>query len=219
MEHLFQCPHHDMKITRKKNIDKLREVGKKKKIPRHIMEAICRVLEVTSKGGDNVDLPTHIEPVADAIKQQKTIGLHLLHRGYLATGWFDAIEKAGVSNPDRKMNVLQRLIWDYWSFPIWATRNSILHGPNSKYSIAEDNNLSERILWYMENKQQVLARGDQFMATIDVTRLHRMRRETKRTWVRHLDKLRAAFDIEKATRSKGQNAITQYLVKVRGFYS
>ena len=59
-------------------------------------------------------------------------------------------------------------------FPLWKTQNNLLHGPNSKDKIAEDNNLSERILWYMENKEFVLARGDQFMASIDVSRIHKM---------------------------------------------
>jgi hypothetical protein len=219
MEHLFRCTHQDMKITRKKNIDQIRTMGKKKRVPQHILEAFCRLLEVDSKGGSKFELSTHVPAVVEAIQQQKTIGVHLMHRGYLATGWFDAIESAGVSNPERKMNILQKLVWDYWAFPIWKTRNDILHGPNNKYTMAENNNLSERILWYVENKAYVLAQGDQFMASIDVSRLHKMRRETKKAWVKHLDKLRSAFDIEKATRAKGQNAITQYLVRVRGFMS
>ena len=80
------------------------------------------------------------------------------------------------------MNALQRLliVWDEWAFPIWTMRNLILHGPDSKYLVAEDSSLSERILWFLANKEQVLARGDQLMANIDVTQLHRMQRETRR---------------------------------------
>ena len=67
----------------------------------------------------------------------------------------------------------------------------------------------------LANKEQVLARGDEFMANIDVTRLHRMRRETKKAWIKHLDKLREAFRVENATRAAGQRPITQFLVRVR----
>jgi len=157
---------------------------------------------------------TYSPELQEAYRQQRQIGFNLLSRGYFAKGWLTALESAGLSNPDRQMNALQKILWDEWAFPIWKMRNTILHGPDSKYLAAEDSSLSERILWYMANREQVLARGDQFMANIDVTRLHRMRRETKKAWIKHLDKLREAFRVENATRAAGQRPITEFLIRV-----
>ena len=40
--------------------------------------------------------------------------------GFLAHGWFEALEEAGVSHPDRKMNRLQTMIWEDVFAPIWT---------------------------------------------------------------------------------------------------
>ena len=214
LDHVFQCPHREMKKLRPQLLTKMLKAGKAKRIPQNIMEAFCNILRSVSDNKSVEVKDTYSPELREAFRQQKLIGFNLLSRGFIAEGWLNALESAGLRHPDRQMNALQRLVWDEWAFPIWNMRNSILHGPDSKYLAAEDSNLSERILWFLANKEQVLARGDQFMANIDVTRLHRMRRETKKAWVKHLDKLREAFRIENATRAAGQLPITQFLVRV-----
>ena len=215
LDHVFQCPHREMKKLRPRLLTKLLKVGKTKRIPQNIMEAICHILRSFGDNSLAEVKDTYSPELQEAFRQQKLVGFNFLSRGYIAKGWLTALEAAGLRNPDRQINSLQRLLWDEWAFPIWNMRNKILHGPDSKYLAAEDSSLSERILWFMANKEQVLARGDEFMANIDVTRLHRMRRETKKAWIKHLDKLREAFRVENATRAAGQRPITQFLVRVR----
>ena len=119
-----------------------------------------------------------------AIDQQLRIGSHLLSRGFLAKAWYTAIDETGCQSPDIRMNALQRIIWDTWSNPIWKTRNEVLHGPNSRYGYALDQSLSAKLLWFQQNKEQVLARSDQFMANIDVSRIDKLNRSMKQTWIR-----------------------------------
>ena len=49
----------------------------------------------------------------------------MMVRGFLATGWMDALKLAGVKNPERKMNTLQALVWDTVVEPIWQQRNKL----------------------------------------------------------------------------------------------
>ena len=146
----------------------MKKVGKKKKIPSQIMDAICHFLKVESSGDTNFHQTTHNCNVTTAIDQQLRIGSHMLPRGFLAKAWYTAIVETGCQSPDVRMNALQRIIWDTWSNPIWKTRNEVLHGPNSRYGYALDQSLvSAKLLWFQQNKEQVLARSDQFMANID----------------------------------------------------
>ena len=131
-------------------------------------------------------------------------------RGFLAAGWFEALADRRVDKPERKMNKLQEYIWDTIFDPLWAQRNDILHQEENKYNLAEDQKLTERITWYVQHKQDVLAHQDQFLAQHDVTRLHKMRRKTKREWVRHLDRARKAYDIERKQVASAQNVLTRY---------
>ena len=132
-------------------------------------------------------------------------------RGYLATAWVEAIESCGGTNVDRKMNSIQRLLWDTYFMAIWKRRNTTLHDEENKYNTAEDRALTERIEWYVEHKEEALAAADQFLASHDITTLHRMRRATKREWVRHLDRVRESYELELKQRASRQNMITRYL--------
>jgi len=119
------------------------------------MEAVCHILR---SFGDKIhaeEKATYTPEVREALQQQEKIGFRLFSRGHLATGWLAAMELAGLSSPEGQMNALQQIIWEEWAFPIWTMRNSILHGPNSKYLTAEDRDLSERILWFLANKERV----------------------------------------------------------------
>ena len=137
----------------------------------------------------------------------------MLLRGFLARGWFDALVEAGVSHPDRKMNRLQQMIWDDVFAPIWTQRNNILHGEANKYNTAEDEELTSKIIWYVQHKDRLLAGHDRFLARQDLTTLHRMRRETKREWIKHLETAKEAYEIERTQLASKQNVITRYYQK------
>ena len=85
--------------------------GKKNKIQRPIMERIHHLLtkymqgrtgEVVVLGSSALDLATN---------QQKTIGLKLLPRGFIARGWKDAMEEGVIEQPEHKMTRHKRILW------------------------------------------------------------------------------------------------------------
>ena len=108
------------------------------------------------------------------------------------------------------------MMWELWAEPIWKARLSVLHGSDSFYFVHMDKQLSEKILWFAKHKHEVLARCDQFMARIDTSRLHKMKRQTKQAWCKQLDKVRKAFEIESRTRGRGQSVITSFMVRRDG---
>ena len=50
MEHLFRCMHRTCVTTRTKAMKELAAQGKKKKVPQHIMEAVCHVIRTECAG-------------------------------------------------------------------------------------------------------------------------------------------------------------------------
>ena len=63
--------------------------------------------------------------------------------------------------------------------PLWQERNDIKHRKDNAYDAADDERLTVRIVWYVEHRHELMDHHDQFLAEIDLTRLNRMRRETK----------------------------------------
>ena len=87
-----------------------------------------------------------------------------------------------------------------------------MHWNKNKHREAEDATLTEKIEWYISHRHEILSYRDEFLADVDVSTLHRMRRDTKREWLRHLEIARQAHAVESRLRASGQNAITRYLV-------
>ena len=84
--------------------------------------------------------------IKEAIRQQQEIGVHLMLRGFLAKGWMTAIEAAGASHPERRMNALQSMIWDMIMDPLWHERNDIKHRKDNAYDVVDDERLAVRIV-------------------------------------------------------------------------
>ena len=83
--------------------------------------------------------------------------------------------------------------------------------PNPRHQAAEDSRLNERILWYVEPRHELLSHHNQFLASIDLSRLGGMRRKTKRKWLTHLGKADAAYRIELKVPKKGQHTMRSYM--------
>ena len=79
----------------------------------------------------------------------------------------------------------------------------------------EDLRIDERIQWYIDNKNEVLAIHDSYLAEYDVSLLHRGTRATKREWIRHLDLAREAYVKERTQRASKQQVITRWLTPAR----
>lgn len=51
--------------------------------------------------------------------QQEMIGIRLMLRGFIGKGWMSAIEVSGAKNPEQRINIVQRLLWDTLLNPLW----------------------------------------------------------------------------------------------------
>ena len=99
-----------MKKLRPQLIGKLLKAGKAKRIPQNIMEAICHILRSLGDNKLAEVKDTYSPELREAFRQQKLIGFDLLSRGYIAKGWLNALESAGLRSPERQMNALTNLL-------------------------------------------------------------------------------------------------------------
>ena len=210
IHHLFVCPHARMVETRTKAFKQMLKLGRKAKIKRSVIEAVCHVMKEECAGTDRYILPTHAPAIRDAIDEQRRIGMPLMMRGFLAKKWFDAIETSGSKHPERRMIALQRMLWIEWVEPIWHTRNDILHGGHNNTNDAESQRLADRLLWYRSHRENLLAHHDQSLARFDLTSIQKMRRGTRRECVRQLDIARVAYEKEKFQIGQGQSTLHRY---------
>lgn len=120
--------------------------------------------------------------------------------------------KPGSQHPERKVDTLQRLVWDEAVLPLWDTRNDTMHRSKNRHTTCEDAMLSETIQWYVLHRHNLLSTHDEFLIEIDLSTLHRMRPETKRKWLHHLNIAREAYNNEKRQLASKQNIITRYMV-------
>ena len=124
---------------------------------------------------------SHDSEIKEAIREQQQIGIHLRLWGFLGKGWMRAIEKAGASHPEQRINtLLLRMVWDTIMNPLWQERNKIKHNKDNAYNAAEDERLSGRTVCYVDHRYELVNYHDQFLAEIDLTRLGGMRGQTKR---------------------------------------
>ena len=130
--------------------------------------------------------------------------------GFLAKGLMAAIEAAGSSHPERRMNMLQRMIWDMIMDPLWQERNDIKPRKDNAYDAEEDHRLTARIVWYVDHRHELVDHRDRFLVEIDLTRLGRIRRETKRRWIHHLDIAKQAWEVEREQKSKNQQVLIKF---------
>ena len=186
----------------------MRKKGIKAGVPRNIINTFCDVLHNTSSPNSTpLVQPVYSPEVQEALEQQMRIGNEMMTRGFLARGWMTTLVESGCPNPERQMNTLQTMVWEEFAFPMWSQCNEILHKSKQtdSYHREEDNRLAAKITWYQQHKHELLLHHDQWLAKQDLTRLHRMRRETKREWVRILDKARQAYDNELNQVASSQN--------------
>ena len=213
-EHMMRCPNELMKQKREEFIASLRKKGLKARVPGRVMSTFATLIE-NSINNRKEDVLTRVSDrtIRKAIHQQMAIGIKYMVRGFIATGWYEAIKATGAKYPERKMNALLRLVWGEVVLPMWQTRNDIMHRRENKNKEMEDRALAEKLMWYLDHRRDVLSHHDAFLARVDASTLHRVRLETKREWIRRLDVARDAYTNELKQRANSQNVITRYLFR------
>lgn len=113
-------------------------------------------------------------------------------------------------NLDRRMNKLQRIIWNEWCDPVWKCRCDILYKGKNEYDAVKAARLAAEIIWYIDNKDSILSYNDRFLAEIDISKLQRMTTKTKKRWLYHLDIAKEAHRRECAALADGQRTLDRY---------
>ena len=75
--------------------------------------------------------------------------------------------------------------------------------------LADDGTLRYDMVGYTSHK--LPSHHDQFLASINLSRLDSMHRKTKRKWLTHLSKAEAAYRIKLKAQKKGQYTMWSYM--------
>ena len=153
---MLQCPNKEARELRKSALAAFEAEGKKRKIPRPVMEKIYHLLTNYMQGREGVVAAPGSNALDVVTNQQMTIGLKLLRLGFLAKGWKDAIEEGGTEQSEHKLTHLQWILW-----------STVMEEYN-------DLRLGNRIQWYVANRHNVLLVYDSRLTTFDITTIHRM---------------------------------------------
>ena len=194
LDHIFHCPHPGMKATRAKQLQALARFLEKSKLPRKFSTSFTTFL----KAYLDEDSEPHIElPLAqEAYQSQLSIGKDLLVRGLLSHEWCHLLSHLGYDRPD---NALTNIIWFLWHDfvrPLWDTRNHLLHRSQNNTIAAIESRLDDRLIWFLDNKNEVLARADFFLARYTRDDILAMPISTKRETIRHLEAAKLAWETE-----------------------
>ena len=77
-------------------------------------------------------------------------------------------------------------MWMEWVIPLWTNRNELKHGESNTCNEKKKEELTEKLLWYVEYNTEVLACGDYFLAKFYPTKTQRMCQNTKKHWIRNI---------------------------------
>ena len=80
-----------MREKRKTIVTTAKNMGKKKRIPQHILEAFFHVILCEMEVTQNPVKETYDTHLKMAIRAQQTIGLDMMMRGFLAHEWIEAL--------------------------------------------------------------------------------------------------------------------------------
>ena len=104
-------------------------------------------------------------------------------------------------------------MWKVVVDPIcWKVRNDILHRQQNEFDDVEEEVTAEKILWFVQHRDELLSYHDQFLADFDIAELHWIPRKQKRAWLKHLEIARQAHERETGLKQSHQNSIMRYLV-------
>jgi len=175
-------------------------------------------IHCVTSGMSKVDAPVTTSPheLATAIKHQNQIGTHKMLQGFIASSWGAALKATGHKKHMHTLKRLHVILYEQLFQRLWDTRNYILKKTPNQYNKAECATLADKLTWYRENRHTLLSESDRNIANIDDDAIQQMGRNTKRKWIRHLDRLHSIHVKENNTRDRGQPAITAHFSVIEG---
>lgn len=209
--HMIICSHARMRKKREEIITALRKKGLGGRTSRAISNAVCDILENYFLETDRPFFLQYDPAIQAAVRSQYDIRPHMFIRGFIATKWHLALKEMGVSQPVRTMKRLLLYLWDNIVTPLWDTRNDLYHHSENLADEADDSQLTNALIWYLQHKNEVVSIYDQRLLQFDISDLQTMSRRTKREWKRHLDIARDAWTQEKTQLARSQQVITRFI--------
>lgn len=212
--HLFQCSHHLMKKALYDAIEKITDMCKSM----HINSSFSRSYITCITCGilrDHAPVPASPHELATAIKHQNQIGTHKMLQGFLASSRGAALKATGHKKHMHTLKRLHVILYEQLFQRLWDTRNYILKKTPNQYNKAECA-LADRLIWYRENRHNLLSESDRHLANIDEEAIQQMGCETKCKWIRHLDHLHTIHVKENTKRDECQPAITEHFEVLEG---
>ena len=91
LRHVWQCPTPRMIEKQITVMISARKIGKKKRIPQHILEDFCHGIQCEMDGEANHVRETHDKQIRVTIQAQQNIGVAML-RGFLTKGWMGRLD-------------------------------------------------------------------------------------------------------------------------------
>lgn len=145
--HMFQCNNPTVSKTRTSSIASFRKHLTESKIPAPITNLIHDIVQHTINSSPLPQLPPSTPQVLHtAYTQQRRIGMELMTRGFLATGWIKAIRYYTHDKTDQKVKAILLGLWHNILEPIWEVRNNILHKTNNIVTTNEHNQLDSELM-------------------------------------------------------------------------
>jgi hypothetical protein len=137
-------------------------------------------------------------------------------QGFLASSWGAALKVTGHKKHMHTLKRLHVILYEQLFQRRWDTRNYILKKTPNQYNKAECATLADRLIWYRENRHNLLSESDRHLTNIDEEAIQQMGRKTKRKWIRHLDRLHTIHVKENTKRDECQPAITEHFEVLEG---
>jgi hypothetical protein len=183
--HLFQCSHHLMKQAVHGAIEKITDTCSAMRLNSTFTKAFIScitngILET------HAPVPSSPHELATAVKHQNSIGTHKMLQGFLASSWSAALKATGHKKHQQSLRRLHVFLYDLLFQRIWDTRNFILKKTPNQYNKVADMSLTQRLIWYKENRHTMLSLSDCHLANFDEETIRQMGRDTKRKWIKTL---------------------------------
>ncbi len=104
------------------------------------------------------------------------------------------------------MNKIQQLIWMDFFVPLWKNRNKLLYYTVNYYTQADNNKLTESIIWYCDNHLLLFAHYNTHLAdNINTDALNKMTQEQKQEWLCDFEIAKEAYEKEQQFNEMKQN--------------
>jgi hypothetical protein len=192
-DHLLQCPNLSITETRKGILTQMRTTGIKLRARKDVLNAITQTLTTYTEGKLEPTNCQYKAEIATAVSYQQKIGIDMMARGFLSKQSLHTIQPS--RNPTRTMNKIQRLIWMEFFEPVIKQKQNT--PPYHQYTQADNEKLTESIIWYCDNHHLLFAHHDtHLMDNINTGALNTMPREQKQEWLRHIEIANEVYEKE-----------------------